>query len=43
MPDLDVDPDALSGDIYFRGIEMKGQDVRIAYSYVADGQMPRDR
>jgi two-component system, OmpR family, sensor histidine kinase TctE len=43
MPDLDVDPGALSGDIYFRDIELKGQDVRIAYSYVADGQMPRDR
>ena len=42
-PDLEIDPAALSGEIYFRDIEMKGQDVRVAYSYVADGQMPRDR
>lgn len=43
MPDLEIDPAALSGEIYFRDIELKGQDVRVAYSYVADGQMPRDR
>ena len=42
-PDLKVAPDALPGDIYFRDIELNGQDVRVAYSYVADGQMPRDR
>jgi two-component system, OmpR family, sensor histidine kinase TctE len=43
MPDLQVAPDALPGDIYFRDVELNGQDVRVAYSYVADGQMPRDR
>jgi two-component system, OmpR family, sensor histidine kinase TctE len=42
-PDLEVDPAALPGEIYFRDIDLKGQDVRVAYAYVADGQMPRDR
>ena len=42
-PDLNVAPDALPGDIYFRDVELNGQDVRVAYSYVADGQMPRER
>lgn len=41
-PDRKVAPDALPGEIYFRDIEMNGQDVRVAYSYVADGEMPRD-
>ncbi len=43
IPDMDVAGDALPGEIYFRDIELNGQDVRIAYAYVADGQMPRDR
>ncbi|MFZ1445988.1 MAG: sensor histidine kinase N-terminal domain-containing protein [Candidatus Dechloromonas phosphoritropha] len=42
-PDAGADPAALPGDIYFRDLELKGQDVRVAYSYVADGNMPRDR
>jgi len=42
-PELRVASDALPGEIYFRDIEMNGQDVRVAYSYVADGKMPRDR
>ncbi|MGA9395582.1 MAG: sensor histidine kinase N-terminal domain-containing protein [Azonexus sp.] len=42
-PDRKVASDALPGEIYFRDIEMNGQDVRVAYSYVADGEMPRDR
>jgi two-component system sensor histidine kinase TctE len=29
-PDLKVAPDALPGDIYFRDIELNGQDVRVA-------------
>jgi two-component system sensor histidine kinase TctE len=33
----------LPGDIYLRDVEFNGQDVRVAYSYVADGQMPRER
>jgi len=43
MPDLDAVPGALPGEIYFRDVELNGQDVRVAYSYVADGQMPRSR
>ncbi|NJD25937.1 MAG: HAMP domain-containing protein [Betaproteobacteria bacterium] len=42
VPDLGVPADALSGEVYFRDIDLKGQDVRVAYAYVADGQMPRD-
>ena len=43
MPDLDAVPGALPGEIYFRDVELNGQDVRVAYSYVADGGMPRSR
>ena len=43
MPDLDAVPGALPGEIYFRDLDLNGQDVRVAYSYVADGQMPRSR
>ena len=43
MPDLRVAPEALSGEVYFRDAELNGQDIRVAYSYVADGQIPRDR
>ncbi len=28
------------GDVYFRDLEYKGQDVRVAYSYLADASMP---
>jgi two-component system sensor histidine kinase TctE len=42
LPDFGVPPDALSGEVYFRDIDLKGQDVRVAYAYVADGQMPRE-
>ena len=38
-PDAGADPAALPGDIYFRDLELKGQDVRVAYSYVADGNL----
>ena len=43
LPDARADPAALPGEIYFRDLELKGQDVRVAYSYVADGRMARDR
>ena len=42
-PETGGDPAALPGEIYFRDLELKGQDVRVAYSYVADGRMPRER
>lgn len=28
------------GEIYFRDMEYKGQDIRVAYSYLAESQMP---
>jgi two-component system sensor histidine kinase TctE len=43
LPAKDENPEALPGEIYFRDIELKGQDVRLAYSYVADGKMPREQ
>jgi len=32
-----------SGEIYFRDDDYKGQDLRIAYTYLVDGQAPRDK
>ena len=43
LPESGVDPDALPGEVYYRDVDLKGQDVRIAYAYVTDGQLPRDR
>lgn len=36
------DEHALAGDIYFRDVEYNGQDLRVAYTYVADGRISRD-
>jgi two-component system sensor histidine kinase TctE len=43
LPDAKSDAAVLPGEVYFRDIELKGQDVRVAYSYVADGWTPRER
>jgi len=44
MPVAAVQEDsALSGDIYLRDAEYNGQDLRMAYTYLADDQLPRDR
>ncbi|MFZ2268310.1 MAG: sensor histidine kinase N-terminal domain-containing protein [Azonexus sp.] len=37
------DDSALSGDIYLRDAEYNGQDLRMAYTYLADAQLPRER
>ncbi|MGE5472479.1 MAG: sensor histidine kinase N-terminal domain-containing protein [Bacteroidota bacterium] len=34
---------ALSGEIYLRDAEYNGQDLRMAYTYLADAQLPRER
>lgn len=34
---------ALSGEIYLRDAEYKGQDLRMAYTYLADANLPRER
>ena len=39
---LEYDP-AEAGEIFFRDTEFNGQDLRVAYSYLADTRAPRDR
>ena len=43
LPKGEVDESIQSGEIYMRDLELNGQDLRVAYTYVADGNMPRDR
>ncbi len=40
--DLAYQPDEL-GEIYFRDAEAGGQDLRVAYMYIGDPALPRDR
>ena len=40
-PQGKVDEDAWAGEIYYREIEFNGQDLRVAYTYVADGHVGR--
>ncbi|MFC5301578.1 sensor histidine kinase [Azospira restricta] len=40
--DLDYQADEL-GEIYFREVEAGGQDLRVAYTYVGEPSMPRER
>jgi two-component system, OmpR family, sensor histidine kinase TctE len=35
--------DALAGEIYFRDLEYNGQELRVAYSYVADGKVAPEK
>lgn len=42
-PEGPADEDALSGDIYMRDVEYRGQDLRVAYTWLADRSMPRDQ
>lgn len=39
---LDDDPDD-PGEIYFREADYKGQDLRIAYTYLSDARLPKDK
>ena len=41
-PPLLLDKQVMAGDTYFRDVEFKGQDLRVAYAYVADGHVSRD-
>jgi two-component system sensor histidine kinase TctE len=41
-PELLTQPDD-PGEVYFRDAEVHGQELRIAYMYVADPAMPRER
>lgn len=46
--ELPIAPDVLSqpddpGEVYFRDAEVNGLDMRIAYQYIADSSLPRDR
>ncbi len=43
MPGAFPDDAALSGDIYLRDAEFNGQDLRMAYTLLADPHMPRER
>jgi two-component system sensor histidine kinase TctE len=44
MPVSNVQEDsALSGEIYLRDADYNGQDLRMAYTYLADAQLPKDR
>ena len=46
--ELPIASDVLSqpddpGEVFFRDAEVNGQDMRIAYQYIADDSLPRDR
>ena len=43
IPDQFSDADAIPGDIYLRDSEFKGQDLRFAYTYLAEAEMPREQ
>ncbi|WP_226441443.1 sensor histidine kinase [Quatrionicoccus australiensis] len=44
MPTLEIADDSpFSGEIYLRDAEYNGQDLRMAYTYLADAQLPRGR
>jgi two-component system sensor histidine kinase TctE len=39
----EIDLKAEAGEIYMRDLDSNGQDLRVAYTYVSDGNMPRER
>lgn len=41
--ELPVEDKVVPGDIYLRDMEFRGQDLRVAYMYLAEGDMPRTR
>lgn len=44
MPTLEIADDSpFSGEIYLRDAEYNGQDLRMAYTYLADAELPRER
>lgn len=42
-PEFAASKDVVPGEIYFRDMEYKGQDIRVAYSYLAEPQAPVER
>ena len=43
IPRTEIDSSIQAGDIYLRDLDSNGQDLRIAYTYVSDGNMPHER
>src|SRR5574343_771281 len=42
-PPVPQEDEALSGEIYMRDAEFNGQDLRVAYTWLAESTMPRDQ
>jgi len=43
LPEAAVGKGDLPGEIYLRDAEFQGQDLRLAYTYLAEAEMPRER
>jgi two-component system sensor histidine kinase TctE len=43
MPAKIADDEIIPGELYLRDAEFNGQDLRFAYTFLADPQMPKDR
>ena len=43
LPKHDFGHDAQAGEIYMRDLDSNGQDLRVAYTFVSDGNLPRER
>jgi two-component system sensor histidine kinase TctE len=43
MPAKITDDEIIPGELYLRDAEFNGQDLRFAYTFLADPQMPKDR
>lgn len=42
MPTRALDAEIIAGEIYLRDAEFNGQDLRFAYTYLAEAKMPKD-
>lgn len=43
LPEPPVDAGIVPGDIYLRDAEFNGQDLRLAYTYLAETELPKER
>lgn len=43
MPEVEDENVLVPGETYLRDMDFNGQDLRVAYSYLADAKMPRDQ
>lgn len=41
-PEYEADFEPLAGELYFREIDFNGQELRVAYTFVADGRLGRE-